>query len=116
MDRDDVQTIIEVLPNSSTGDLLLEILVRGGQNSNVDYDRLRFHAARDHVVMKNAQYYRLRGHAHVPDLVEEKRTTIRLLELPGPIGDRPRERSLHVPEELALDELAGYCSAVHLDE
>ena len=41
---------------------------------------------------------------------------LRLLELSRAIGDGAGERALHVPEQLALDQLARDRGAVHLDE
>src|SRR3712207_7882652 len=48
---------------------------------------------------------RLRGEAHVADLVEEDRATVGLLELAGPVLHRAGEAPLHMPEQLALDQL-----------
>ena len=39
-----------------------------------------------------------------------------LLELSGVVGDRSRERSLHVAEQLRLDQLRGDRGTVDLDE
>ena len=79
-------------------------------------DRLRAADARHDAVLQHAQHLRLRGEAHVADLVEEQRAAVGLLELPGAIGDRAGERALHVAEQLALDQLARNRRAVHLDE
>src|SRR5439155_972923 len=41
---------------------------------------------------------------------------VRQLELPRPVGERSGEASLHVTEQLTLDQLRGNRRAVHLDE
>jgi hypothetical protein len=39
-----------------------------------------------------------------------------MLELSSPVGDGASKGALHVPEQLALDQLAGYRGTVDLDE
>ena len=70
----------------------------------------------DDLLLERAQHLGLRLEAHVADLVEEQRAAVGQLELAAAIGDRAGERALHVPEQLALDQLLGNRGAVHLDE
>ena len=114
--RHDVQPIVEVFPESPRRYLVLDCLVGSGNDSNIHGNRLGPADSGDDVVLQNAQHFGLRGKAHVPDLIEEERSLVRLLELTGAIGNRAREGSLHVPEQLALDELARDGGAVHFDE
>ncbi len=72
--------------------------------------------ARHLARLQGAQHLRLRGQAHVADLVEEERAAVRHLELAPAARARPREAALLVAEELALDELGGDRGAVHLHE
>src|SRR6185312_10374031 len=58
----------------------------------------------------------LRREAHVPDLVEKQRAAVRQLEFPRAIRERAGEASLHVPEQLALDQLGRDRGAVYFHE
>src|SRR6185295_1050400 len=51
-----------------------------------------------------------------PDLVEEDGSAARDLEQALLLGGRPRERSLHVAEQLALEQLVREGAAVDRDE
>jgi hypothetical protein len=68
------------------------------------------------AVLQHAQHLGLRRRRHVAHLVEEERARVGLLELAGPVLHRAGERALHVPEQLALDELGRDGGAVDLDE
>ena len=116
VNRDDVQPIVQILAELAARDLVLERLVRGGDHPNIHRDRLGAADPGDDVVLQHAQNLCLRVQAHVADLVEKQRSLVRLLELPGAVGNRSREGSLHVPEELALDQLTRDRGAIHLDE
>jgi hypothetical protein len=72
--------------------------------------------SRDHAVLQHAQHLRLRGRRHVAHLVEEERAGVGLLELAGAVLHGAGERPLHVPEQLALDELGRDGGAVDLHE
>ena len=68
------------------------------------------------LFLKHAQDLRLRALAHVPDLVEEERAAVGLLEPADaqPVG--ARERALLVAEELGLEQVLLQRRAVDLDE
>ena len=114
--RDDVQSIEQILAELSFGNLGLERLVRRGDHAHVDRDRLRAANAIDDAIFEHAQHLCLRARAHVADLVEKERAAVRLFEFSGAIRDSTGERSFDVPKELALDELTRNRRAVHLDE
>src|SRR6266540_2498494 len=116
MNRYDIESVVQVLAKSPPGDFGLESLVGCGNHTHVDRDGLRAADARDHAILKNSQDLRLRRETHVSDLIEEQRPAVCLLELSRAIGDRSGEGSLHVTEQLALDQLARDRGAVHLDE
>src|SRR5690606_13068921 len=107
---------IEILTESTCCDLLLERLVRRSDHAHVDADRLLTADACDDTLLQGAEHLRLGGEAHVADLVEEESAAGRLLKFPCAVRVRTCERALHVPEQLALDELRRNGCAVHLDE
>ena len=116
MDGDDIDPVVQIFPEPARRDLRFDVLVRRREHADVDLDRLRPADARHDTVLQHAQHLRLRGEAHVADLVQEERASVRLLELSRAIRDRAGERALHVTEQLALDQLRRNRRAVHLDE
>src|SRR5439155_16159097 len=70
----------------------------------------------DDALFQRAQHLGLRRQAHVPDLVEKQRPAIGQLELSRAVREGSREAPLHVPEQLAFDQLRGDRGTVHLDE
>src|SRR5690606_32799408 len=97
-------------------DLPFELLVGGGDDTDIDLDRALAADGGDEPLLQDAEDLRLRGRTHIADLVEEEGPAVGELELPGPVGEGPREGPLHMPEEFALDELRGDRRAVDLDE
>jgi len=98
------------------GDLLLQILIRGGQHPDVYLNRLGPADPGDHAFLQHPKQLRLRREGHVPDLVEEEGSSVGLLELPCSVRKGAGERAFHVPEELALDQFGRNGGAVHFDE
>ncbi len=83
---------------------------------HVGRDRPRPADARDLPVLDRPEDLGLRPWRHVADLVEEERAAIGQLPLSLAVLRGAREGALHVPEELALDEVLGNGRAVDLDE
>ena len=115
-DRDHVQPEEQVLAKGALVDLLLEVLVGGGDHAHVDLDRLLRADPLDLALLQHAQQLRLRAQAHVADLVEEERAAVGLLELADLLRGGAGERALLVAEQLALDQLLGDRRAVDLHE
>ena len=56
------------------------------------------------ALLQHAQQLRLERRAHGPDLVEEQRAPVRLLEPPLAVADGAGERAAHVAEQLRLEQ------------
>ncbi len=106
----------EVLAKPPPGDLLLDVLVGCREDPDVHLHRLGGADPGHHALLKHPQHLGLRRGGHVAHLVEEEGAAVGQLELAGAVGEGAGEAALHVPEELALDELRGNRGAVHLDE
>ena len=105
VNRDDVEAIEQVLAERAAGDLLLEVLVGGGDDPHVHLDDAVAAEPLELLLLQHAQHLGLRLQAHVADLVEEDRALVGLLELADlPIGGAG-ERALLVAEQLRLDQL-----------
>ena len=116
LDGDHGEAVEEVLAEAALGDLLLQVLVRGGEHADVDAERLLAAHALERLLLQHAQHLGLRLQAHVADLVEEDRAAVGQLELAAAPRHRAGEGAALVAEELGLDQLLGDGRAVHLDE
>src|SRR5262245_9527552 len=76
-----VEAIEEILAEAAVGNLLLEILVGGGDDADIHADRLIGTDGFEALLFEHPENFGLRAEAHVADLVEEERAAISLLEL-----------------------------------
>ncbi len=112
----DVEAVVEVLAEAPGADLLLEDAVGRRDDADVDLLGLAVADAEDDALLQRAQQLHLQVQRQLADLVEEERALVGDLELAGPRRDGAGERALHVPEELALDQVLGDRAAVDDDE
>src|SRR5690606_15349282 len=96
--RNDAQTIVEILAKAALCDLRLEVLVRRGNHTHVDLDRARRAQTLDLALLQHTQHLGLRLRTHVTDFVEEDRAAVGLLELADLLLSGTGERALLVPE------------------
>ena len=108
--------VVEVRPEPTYAQVLLQVAVRGGDDPDVDLARLRRAEPLDLAVLEDAQELRLEGGVELADLVEEERPAVGELEPARLRLGRAGEGALLVAEELALDERGGQGGAVHRDE
>ena len=102
--RDHVETVEEVGPeapfriSSSRSPLVAAITRTSTGIDSVATDR------DDLALLQHAQQLHLGGRRHLTDLVQEERAAARRSELPLLVPHRAGEGSLHVPEQLALEQ------------
>src|SRR6266481_1813057 len=111
-----VQAVEKILAEGAAGNLLLEILVCGGENANIHAESLAGADRLEALLFQNAQHLRLRAQAHVADFVEEERTAIGFFEFADLILSGAGEAALHVPKKFRFDQLLRDSGAVHLDK
>ena len=92
-DRKDVEAIVQIAPERSVLDHVLEIAVRGGHDPHVDALGPRAAEAFELALLQHAQQLGLHFHRDVADLVEEQRAAVRQLESARPARRRARERA-----------------------
>ena len=93
-------------------DKFQQVLVRGGDEPDVNFHRL---AAADRVYfafLNSAQQLCLRVKRQVSNFIKEKRAAIRFDEFSGMFFDRPGERALLVAEKHAFNQIFGNCAAI----
>ena len=84
--------------------------------ADVDPHRLRPADPVDLALLDGTQQLRLQPRLHLADLVQQKRAAVGLLELADPAGDRARERTLLMAEQLGFEQVLGDGGTVHGDE
>jgi hypothetical protein len=106
-DLDHLEPVVEIFAKASLCDQLLEIPVRGRENSNVHLlggvgpERL------ERSVLENPQELRLGGQRHFGDFVEQQCATVGGHESSGALGDRTGEGALSWPKSSASRRLSG---------
>jgi len=113
---DDVETVVEVLAERPGRDLLLEVLVGGRDDANVGLYRVLSADALETPILEHAKNLDLDVLVDLAYLVEEQGAFVSQLETALLARLRPRERTLLVPEQLALQERLGERRAVYLYE
>src|SRR5512134_2407148 len=116
MDRDDVETIIQVPAELPGAQGLLEVPVGGGDHPDVGALRPAAAHALELPVLEDAQELYLQRRGDFADLVEEDRAAVGRLEPAHLVCDRPGERPLDVAEQLGFEEGFGERRAIDLDE
>src|ERR1035441_5568092 len=113
---DRVDSEVEIGPECLLLYVSVEVLVRGGDQADVDLALAHVAEAPEFLLLQHLQELRLDGERHVPDLVEKERPLVRDLEKAELGGDRAGESALLVPEELALQELRRKPGAIQVQE
>ncbi len=116
VDGDDIQAIKQVFAEAAVLDLLLELLVGGGQHADIDVDRRVVADASDFFLLQNAEQPALQNRWHGADLIEENRAAIGLLKQPLLVVDRAGERTLAMTEQLGLKQVLGQGTAIDRNE
>lgn len=68
----DVQTIIEIEPETSGFDLGRQVFIGGGDHADVYFDAVRIAERVHYMVFQDAEQLGLGREAHLPDFVQEK--------------------------------------------
>src|SRR6185295_2652434 len=112
----DVQTVVEVLAESSGRDHFLQVAVRCGDDPHVDAQRLAATDALELALLQNPEQFHLRRQRDLADFVEEQRSTVRLLEATFALAIGARVLASLVAEELTLEQAFRERRAVQLHE
>ncbi len=115
-DREHVDAMVQVLPELPLRHQLFQIAMSRHYHAHVHAHWSRSANALHLALFQNPQQLGLHDGRHVADLIQKQRPAMRLLELPAVTRRCPSERSLLVPEQLALDQLARHRRAVQRDE
>src|SRR5205809_3162564 len=116
MNGDHVQPVVQVGAETAALDVVLEVAVGGGHDPDVHGNGLGAAHGDRLPLLQHARQLHLRGGRHLADLVQEERAAARRGEQTLLVPNRTRERSLHVPEQLRLEEALRERAAVQRKE
>ena len=113
MDRQDVQTVIQVLPELPFLHHLPEVLVGGRDHPDIHRNHL-FAAQAEHLaLLQSPQKPQLDVHGNLPDLIQKQGALVGQFEHAlFPAASGAGEGPLLVAEELALQDIGRHCRAV----
>ena len=112
MQRDDVESIVQIRAEGAAANLFFQLAIRGGDQPHIDRLRLGPTYGNHFALLEDAQQLYLRGRSRLADFVEEECPLRRRREETALVLDRASERPLHVAEQLALQEALGQRATV----
>src|SRR6266851_560712 len=112
----DVQPEIQILAETVFRDQLLQILIGGGHETNIQTDRGRRAQSANLLPLDDAQDFRLGEGTHLSDLIEEYSAAICSLQLPCGPARCPGEGPAFVAKQLTFDEAVGNGRTVDTDQ
>src|SRR5436305_10744408 len=110
--RDDVESIVKIRTEAARLDLFLEIAVGRGDEPRVDRNGLGGADGNHFAVLQNAKQLYLSRRGRLTDFIEEERSRGGRGEEAFLVFHGAGERSLHVPEQFALEQSFGERAAV----
>src|SRR5262249_28488267 len=115
-DREDVEAVVEIVPELLGSNHRAEITVRRGDHAHIDPECARPTETVELAFLQHPEQLGLQLQGNLADLVEKQGTAVRELEPADTLCDRARERTALVAEELALEQARWNGGTVHLDE
>ena len=115
-DGENVQAIVEILPKAALLHQVLQVLVGGGEDPDVDPDGVRAADPLKFALLQDAQQSHLGARRDLPDLVQEQGSAVRDFEDPAPLHGRSGECPLLVAEQFAFEKRLGKGPAVDRHE
>ncbi len=90
LDYKDVEAIVQILSKTAGGNLRFEVLIRGGNDADVRFDRFVPSQTLEMPFLKQAENLPLGGRTHVANLVQQEGPFLSLLEFAdaSPVGSR----------------------------
>src|SRR5262245_14754665 len=116
MDARHIEPKVEVLPEYIVSHQALEILVRGGDEPNIERDAALAPQAADLFAVDGTEDFRLGVWVHIADLVEEDRPAFRLLQHASAGGVCASEGPALIAKQLTFEQAVRYSRTVNADE
>src|SRR5690606_1714963 len=115
-DRHDIEAIVEVLTKTPSADVGFEVAIARGDEADIHVHGSHATDALELRLLNRPQQLDLDLEGDLADLVEEEGATVRQLESSRTAGDRTREGTALVAEELTFRQTGGNRCAVEANE
>src|SRR5918912_2834294 len=102
MDREDIETVEQILSEHPLLYHSPQVSMRGGNNPHVECNFSVFPHAQDAVLLQYAQELCLEGSVQLANLIEEEDTTLSRTDQTFPIAVRAGKSAAPVPKQFAL--------------
>src|ERR1051326_946090 len=116
MNVDDVQSIVEVFTKAVLDNLLLKVLVRGRNDSDVAFDGPCATQPIESTVLQYTQQFHLNHRTDFTDLIEKKSAAIGQFKATLLANAGARESPFLVPEQLRFEQRIWQSGTANLDE
>jgi len=113
---DDVDAVIEVFAKSALADGILELVIGGGDQADIDFDGAGAAEAHEGAFLEDAQDFGLHAGGHVTDFIQKNGATAGALEQALFAAAGIGKGSGLVTEELALQEGVGQGGAINFEQ
>ncbi len=115
-DRNHVQPVIQILAKSLLLDEPFEVLVRRGDDADVDAHRFARTDAFKDFFLQHAQEFHLHIERNVADFIEKEGAAVGRFEAADFVADRPRKGALDVSEQFTFEQGGRQGGAMHFDK
>src|SRR3990172_228554 len=116
MNRDHVESIIEVLAELSLLHHGGQIMVRGGSDANIHVEGFFTADPLNLAFLDDAKQLHLHVRGEIADLIKENRASIGQLKASFSLANRSGKRAFFMSKELAFEYSFSQSRAVYLDE
>src|SRR5438094_3392197 len=101
----DAQTVEQTLSESPAFDCLLQVHIRGSQDTRIDGDQFSSpHALQLAILQKTQQLY-LQGQGHLSDFIKQQRTAVSIFQFALHLPMRARKGPFFMAKELTLQQI-----------
>ena len=104
IDRDHVESVVEVFTKPLAGNFIEQLAVAGGDHAGVDANRLGVTHPFKLPLLEHPQKFDLQLGRGGVDFVEEDRAGVSGFKASSPVGHRAGKRAADMAEELALQQ------------
>src|SRR5882672_1094335 len=115
-EREDIESIIQVISESTLGYHLGQIAIGGGDQTNVHANRPRAPQTLEFLFLEHAKQLRLQLERNVAHFVEKQRALVCELKSAHLLTDRAGKSALLMAEQLAFQQTRWNGRAIELDE
>src|SRR6185503_9737294 len=116
LERHHIEPVIKILSKLSRFDRFFEVLVRGCDQSQINFDRQRAADSLKLSLLKYAQKFHLKRRSQFSDLIEKHCASISDFKTSFLLRDRARERSFLMTKQFTFQQRLGKRSAVDGDK